>query len=58
MAVDAGVTAGTNVILRPLAGRGAWRTIGLAWRPAAPREPDFRALAAVLATAFAPGEAG
>jgi LysR family transcriptional regulator, hydrogen peroxide-inducible genes activator len=56
LAVEAGVTTGTDVTLRPLSGRGAWRTIGLAWRPTAPREADFRALAAVLAGAF--GEVG
>jgi LysR family transcriptional regulator, hydrogen peroxide-inducible genes activator len=32
------------LVLRPLAGPGAWRTLGLAWRPNAPRSADYRAL--------------
>ena len=44
IAIEAGVTAGTEVVLRPLAGKGAWRTVGLAWRPGTPREADYRAL--------------
>jgi LysR family hydrogen peroxide-inducible transcriptional activator len=52
MAVAAGVTTGAELHLRPLAGSGAWRTIGLAWRPNAPREADFRALAPILAHAI------
>ncbi|HEX5327506.1 MAG TPA: hydrogen peroxide-inducible genes activator [Acetobacteraceae bacterium] len=53
LAVAAGITAGTDLVLRPLAGAGAWRTIGLAWRPGAPRAGDFRALGPVLAEACA-----
>jgi LysR family hydrogen peroxide-inducible transcriptional activator len=49
LSVAGGVTAGTNLALRPLAGAGAWRTIGLAWRPNAPRAADYRALAPHLA---------
>lgn len=49
MAVEAGITAGTDVVTRPIVARGAWRTIGLAWRPGAPRAADFRALGPVLA---------
>jgi LysR family hydrogen peroxide-inducible transcriptional activator len=48
LAVDAGVTNGADVTLRPLAGRGAWRTLGLAWRPDSPREQDYRALGRAL----------
>jgi len=48
IAVEAGVTTGADLALRPLAGRGAWRTIGLAWRPGSPRESDFRALGQAL----------
>ena len=44
LAIDAGITAGTSVTLRPLAASGAWRTLGLAWRPNAPRAADYRAL--------------
>jgi LysR family hydrogen peroxide-inducible transcriptional activator len=48
IAVEAGVTTGAEVTLRPLAGRGAWRTLGLAWRPDSPREQDYRALGRAL----------
>lgn len=48
IAVEAGVTTGADVVLRPLAGRGAWRTLGLAWRPESPREQDYRALGKAL----------
>jgi LysR family hydrogen peroxide-inducible transcriptional activator len=51
LAVDAGVTAGTGVELRPLDSSAAWRTIGLAWRPNTPRAADYRALAPLLARA-------
>ncbi len=41
-AVAEGVAAGTGIELRPLAGAGAWRTLGLAWRtPNAPRVPEY-----------------
>jgi LysR family hydrogen peroxide-inducible transcriptional activator len=49
LSIAGGVTAGTGLILRPLAGAGAWRTLGLAWRPNAPRAADYRALAPPLA---------
>ncbi|HTW29887.1 MAG TPA: LysR substrate-binding domain-containing protein [Acetobacteraceae bacterium] len=48
LALDGGVASGAELAIRPLAGRGAWRTLGLAWRPNAPRAADFRNLAAVL----------
>jgi LysR family hydrogen peroxide-inducible transcriptional activator len=51
IALEGGVAQGTDIVLRPLEGRGAWRTLGLAWRPNAPRAADFRALAPVLARA-------
>jgi LysR family hydrogen peroxide-inducible transcriptional activator len=51
LAVRAGVTAGADVALRKIAGKGAWRTLGLAWRPGTPRAADFRALAPLLAAA-------
>jgi LysR family transcriptional regulator, hydrogen peroxide-inducible genes activator len=35
-------------VLRPLAGPGAWRTLGLAWRSNAPRTADYRALGSHL----------
>ena len=48
LAVAAGITEGTGLVLRPLAGAGAWRTLGLAWRPNAPRSADYRALGSYL----------
>ena len=51
IAIAAGVTAGTEIVLRQLAGNGAWRTIGLAWRVNAPRAADYQALAPILAGA-------
>lgn len=49
MAVEAGVAAGAEIELRPLSGGGAWRTIGLAWRPSSPRAEEYRALAPLIA---------
>ena len=49
IAVAAGVTERTGLVTRPLAASGAWRTLGLAWRPNAPRAADYRALAPHLA---------
>jgi LysR family hydrogen peroxide-inducible transcriptional activator len=57
LAVEAGVAAGTGLVLRPLAGAGAWRTLGLAWRPNAPRAADFRALLPHVAEACREAEA-
>jgi len=54
IAIEAGVTAGTDLVLRPLAGKSAWRTLGLAWRPESPREGDFRALGRALAEVCEP----
>lgn len=48
LAIAAGITAGTGLVLRPIAGTEAVRTIGLAWRPNTPRAPDYRALGAHL----------
>jgi LysR family transcriptional regulator, hydrogen peroxide-inducible genes activator len=48
LAVAAGIADGTGLVLRPLAGAGAWRTLGLAWRPNAPRAADYRALTSHL----------
>jgi len=53
IALEAGVTEGAGVLIKPLEGKGAWRTLGLAWRPNAPRAADFRALAPILAAASA-----
>jgi LysR family hydrogen peroxide-inducible transcriptional activator len=49
IAVEAGIADGTGIALRPIAAPGASRTIGLTWRPKAPRAADFRALAPILA---------
>jgi LysR family hydrogen peroxide-inducible transcriptional activator len=51
LAAASGVAADAGLVLRPLAGAGAWRTLGLAWRPNAPRAADYRAMAPVLADA-------
>ena len=55
LAVDAGLTAGTDLALRPLSGTGAWRTLGLAWRRESPRARLFRAMAPVLAASLGQG---
>jgi LysR family hydrogen peroxide-inducible transcriptional activator len=44
LAVAAGIAGGTGLVLRPMAGAGGWRTLGLAWRPNTPRAADYRAL--------------
>jgi LysR family hydrogen peroxide-inducible transcriptional activator len=54
IAIEAGVAEGANVTIRKLDGKGAWRTLSLAWRPNAPRAGEFRALAPILAAAAAP----
>jgi LysR family transcriptional regulator, hydrogen peroxide-inducible genes activator len=48
LAIAAGVTAGTDIELRPLAASGAWRTLGVAWRPNAPRISEYRSLVPLL----------
>jgi LysR family hydrogen peroxide-inducible transcriptional activator len=48
IAIEAGVMEGATVILKRLQGAGAWRSLGLAWRPNAPRAAEFRALASTL----------
>ena len=55
LAVNGDVLAGAELALRPIAGDGAWRTIGMAWRPNSPRAGDFRALAPSLAAAISNG---
>ncbi len=59
LAVAAGITAGADVVLRPLAGAGGWRTIALAWRPGSPRAAEYRALAPLITAAVTnnPGNA-
>ncbi|MGE5503839.1 MAG: LysR substrate-binding domain-containing protein [Actinomycetota bacterium] len=47
MAVDAGILAGTDLVVRNLNDAPA-RTIGLAWRPSSPRKDEFRVLGKAL----------
>lgn len=58
MAVDAGITRGTKVSVRPLAARTASRQIGLAWRKSSSRAQEFALLGGYfrdeLATPIAP----
>jgi LysR family hydrogen peroxide-inducible transcriptional activator len=49
LAIDAGIIADTGIVLRRLTGADAHRTLGLAWRPNAPRAGEYRALAGPLA---------
>jgi LysR family hydrogen peroxide-inducible transcriptional activator len=51
LAISAGVAAGTDIVLRPLSGAGAWRSLGLAWRAGSPRAGEYRALIPALAAA-------
>jgi LysR family hydrogen peroxide-inducible transcriptional activator len=44
MAIDAGITRGTGVQVRPLEGKVISRQIGFAWRAASSRKPDFARL--------------
>ena len=55
IAVRAGLTEGTGIVLRRIAGEGAYRTLGFAWRPGAARASEFRALAPVLASVAGTG---
>jgi LysR family transcriptional regulator, hydrogen peroxide-inducible genes activator len=48
MAVEAGVTAGTDVVARPLAGQDTGRVISLAWRRNSPRAEGFAVLASTV----------
>jgi len=52
LAIAAGITAGTGLVLRPLGGTNTWRTLGLAWRLNAPRAADYRALTPHLAETY------
>jgi LysR family hydrogen peroxide-inducible transcriptional activator len=53
LAIEGGICTGLPIALRPLAGAGAWRTIGLAWRPNAPRAEAYRALVPLVQAACA-----
>ena len=52
LAVESGIAQGTGLEIRPLAGGGAWRTLGLLWRTNAPRAEEYRALIPVLTAAI------
>jgi LysR family hydrogen peroxide-inducible transcriptional activator len=64
LAISAGVAAGTDIALRPVAASGAWRTLGIAWRPNSPRAAEYRSLVPLLsetcreALGSAPPESG
>ncbi len=49
LAIRGGILEHTGITARPLDAERAERTVALAWRPASPRERDFRLLAAALA---------
>lgn len=57
LAVEAGLTTGTDLVLRPLSGAGGWRTLGLVWRAQAPRAGDYRALVPLMRRLAAPRQA-
>lgn len=52
MAVEAGMAAGLDVVVRPLEEGAGTRNIGLAWRSTSGRGQQFRALGAFLAERF------
>lgn len=52
IALDAGLLKGTPLVARPLAGTGAARTIGLAWRRGARRRPEYELLGTGLVEAL------
>jgi LysR family hydrogen peroxide-inducible transcriptional activator len=54
IAVQAGIAAGVDLVLRPLAGAGGWRTLGLAWRAQSPRAGEYRALVPLMAQVAGP----
>jgi LysR family hydrogen peroxide-inducible transcriptional activator len=49
IAINAGVTDNTGIVLRPLTGDGGFRMLGFAWRPGAARAAEYRAMAPLLA---------
>ncbi|WP_375287706.1 hydrogen peroxide-inducible genes activator [Sphingomonas sp.] len=51
LAIRGGILEHTHIAARPLDAEHAERTVALAWRPASPRERDFRLLARLLAEA-------
>lgn len=57
LAIDGGVLAGTDLVVRPMSAEGGQqpaRTLALAWRPKSPRGAEFRGLAPAIAQALRP----
>lgn len=55
LAIDGGVLAGTELVVRPISaegGRVPSRTLALAWRPKSPRAAELRGLAPAIAQAL------
>ncbi|HET9148582.1 MAG TPA: hydrogen peroxide-inducible genes activator [Acetobacteraceae bacterium] len=52
LAALGGVAEGSGVVLRPLEGAGAWRTISLAFPPGDPRMAEYRSLGPAVAAAL------
>lgn len=57
IAVDAGLAAASDLLVRPLAARDAVRTIGIAWRKGSGRKEDCALLAQAIRAEFAPAAA-
>lgn len=57
MAIDAGLAAASDLLVRPLAARDAIRTIGLAWRKGSGRREECELLAAAIKAELSPEEA-
>lgn len=49
MAVEAGITSGTDLVVQPFAQQGISRSIGLMWRKKTPRQTEFRLLGEFIA---------
>lgn len=57
LAIDGGVLAGTELVVRPMSADGGQppaRTLALAWRPKSPRAAELRGLAPAIAQALQP----
>jgi LysR family hydrogen peroxide-inducible transcriptional activator len=54
MAIDAGLAAASDLLVRPLAARDAIRTIGIAWRKGSGRKEDCDLLAKAIKAELAP----
>jgi LysR family hydrogen peroxide-inducible transcriptional activator len=44
MSVEAGITAGTDLVVQPFDQPGVAREVGLMWRKKTPRQTEFRML--------------